>query len=37
VLGLSTTIASKILARNLKPEDQNRIVDEVLAEVGRKP
>ena len=37
VLGLSTTIASKILARNLKPEDQNKIVDEVLAEVGRKP
>jgi len=37
VLGLSTTIASKILARNLKPEDQNRIVDEVLAEVRRKP
>jgi F-type H+-transporting ATPase subunit b len=37
VLGLSTTIASKILARNLKPEDQDKIVDEVLAEVGRKP
>jgi F-type H+-transporting ATPase subunit b len=37
VLGLSTTIASKILARNLEPEDQNKIVDEVLAEVGRKP
>ena len=33
VLGLSSTIASKILARNLEPEDQNKIVDEVLAEV----
>jgi F-type H+-transporting ATPase subunit b len=37
VLGLSTTIASKILARNLQREDQNKIVDEVLSEVGRKP
>ena len=37
VLGLSTTIASKILARNLRAEDQNRIMDEVLAEAGRKP
>ena len=37
VLGLSTTIASKILARNLQPEDQNKIVDEVLAQAGRKP
>jgi F-type H+-transporting ATPase subunit b len=37
VLGLSTTIASKILARNLKPEDQNKIIDEVLNEVRRKP
>ena len=36
VLGLSTTIASKVLARNLRPEDQNRIVDEVLAEAGRE-
>jgi F-type H+-transporting ATPase subunit b len=36
VLNLSTSIASKILQRNLKPEDQAKIVDQVLAEVGRK-
>jgi F-type H+-transporting ATPase subunit b len=36
MLGLSTTIASKILARNLKPEDQNKIVDEVLVEVRKR-
>ena len=36
VLDLSTNIASKILQRNLKPEDQTKIVDQVLAEVGKK-
>ncbi len=36
VLNLSTNIASKILQRSLNPEDQVKIVDQVLAEVGRK-
>jgi len=36
VLNLSTNVASKILQRNLNAEDQTKIVDQVLTEVGKK-
>jgi F0F1-type ATP synthase membrane subunit b/b' len=33
VVTLSTAIASKIIAKNLKPEDQKSFVEEALAKI----